>query len=99
VTVAAAGNVSGPYYVAIWSLTADGDPDVLHGYTQVSETSVTDLDVPLDVEIDGDGQIAAVLHPDADGEVTTADDPVVSDALTIDVANVTVTNATATAAT
>jgi hypothetical protein len=95
VTVAEAGNGTAPYYVAVWTLTADGDPETLHGFTQVTEPSVSDLGVSLDVEIDSNGTVAAVVHPDADGDTATTTDPVVASALAIDVANVTVGNATA----
>ncbi|MFB6079792.1 MAG: CARDB domain-containing protein [Haloferacaceae archaeon] len=90
VQVASASNDETPYYVAVWTQNESGAPDQLLGYRQVTETSVSNVSVAVD-GLNESGTLVAAVHPDADGNASTMDDPVPGTILASDTANVTVT--------
>lgn len=89
VTVAQASNGSAPYYVAVWTLNNDSEPETLLGVQQANETDVSNVTVSLTENVTEDQTLVAAVHPDTDGDAATAD-PNTSAILASDTANVTV---------
>jgi hypothetical protein len=100
VTVAGARNDSAPFYTAVWTTneTENGTlaPETLLGAVQVNDTVGTDLSVAFEEPIAENQTLVAAVHPDADGNATTGDDPVIETILASDTAAVTVETGNAT---
>jgi hypothetical protein len=91
VVVANATNATAPFYVAVWNTTATGEPDTVLGFDQVLTEETSDVTVELlNDSVTENQTLVAAVHPDADGNASTAGDPVVEELLATDTAEVTV---------
>lgn len=93
VVVAEASNESGPFYVAVWTLDDESNPETLLGFTQVTDTSAEDVTVELTEDTVEESQtLVAAVHPDQDGDAETVD-PDTETILASDTAEITVEEA------
>ena len=90
-TVESASNATGPFYVAVWTTNDTDDPESLLGVQPVigSET-VTPVTVDFDETLTENQTLVAAVHPDADGNSSTLNDPDAETLLATDTANVTI---------
>jgi len=84
VTVASASGVTDPYTVAIWNVTASGEPDEIITFVEVSSGDQTNLEIP-NVDINETQTLAAAVHNGTGNDTNT--DPEVVDTATVRVAD------------
>jgi hypothetical protein len=95
VTVASATNATAPFYVAVWTIGPTGEPETLLGFDQALSANVSDVSVDLaNDSVTANTTLIAAVHPDADGNATTAGDADTETLLATDTALITVENAT-----
>jgi hypothetical protein len=95
VTVASATNATAPFYVAVWTIGPTGDPAQLLGFDQALSDNVSDVTVDLaNDSVTENTSLVAAVHPDIDGNASTAGDADTETLLATDTAAITLVNAT-----